>query len=59
MLVLWCCVASGWTRRGLEEAEVERVEDELILRVFPRYVGILTRLGRGVETKEQLWDGHL
>lgn len=35
------------------------MEDELILRVFPRYVGNLTRLGGGVETKEQLWDGHL
>ena len=47
MLVLWCCVASGWTRRGLEEAEAERAEDELILRVFPRYVGILIMIGSG------------
>ena len=38
MLVLWCCVASGWTSRGVAEAEGEAVEDELILRVLPRYV---------------------
>jgi len=29
MLALWCCVVSGWI--GPED------EDELVLRVFPRY----------------------
>lgn len=36
-LGLWCCVVSGWI--GGEDAQ-----DDLILRVFPRYLDLTTRL---------------
>lgn len=37
VLGLWCCVVSGWA--GDEDAQ-----DALILRVFPRYLDLTTRL---------------
>jgi serine/threonine-protein phosphatase 2A activator len=35
-LALWCCVASGWISG--------KDEDELVLRVFPRYLDLATKL---------------
>ncbi|ORX34804.1 Phosphotyrosyl phosphatase activator [Kockovaella imperatae] len=37
VLVLWSCVASGWIKS-------EEEEDELILRVFPKYLELVTLL---------------
>ncbi|WVO16762.1 serine/threonine-protein phosphatase 2A activator 1 [Cryptococcus depauperatus] len=41
VLGLWCCVVSGWVGG---EGDKEDEEDELILRVFPRYLELTTLL---------------
>lgn len=43
VLALWCCVISGWIGGQGKEAE----EDELVLRVFPRYVDFEDHLSLG------------